>query len=481
MQDHIDGLTGPQPLGAFSYPEGLLLIAGTDPEVDAVRRELSAGRIPTEWPDALAGHRAAYQGRPDAALFVGDDAVTRYNRWVLDPSSASVDAVRASLPSAYAPLADIVGFGMGMLDATDLPEPAEDLAPEVSSLLLGAWAAALSAAGDLSGAVEVLTQAATTGEHDAPALSALLRGNAGMMLHRHAAGDLRARAMLGRATDELARTALRVPRAQMLHLLGTIARDEATAEGAPQGVAATYFEAASEIVERDQTPELWGNITLDLATARLFTPPDPDSDFLNLYLAMAGFRTCRSFFGAADEPERWSRTTIGLAQCLVELSKTGRSDSRAEAVNLYEEVLDAGVLREDRTEHAHIRVDCAELLTDLGEDARAASHLQQAERLFRSIDDEDGAERVRRATDRQMKVTIREGDAPRPEPTRRPEAIRPALRSAALAARQIEKIDNVEATALAIALYEPPVKTPSAPVQEVGKRKKRKMRLFRDA
>ena len=81
-----EALAGPQPLGAFDLPAGMLLVPTRTPEEDSVRRDLLAGRLPSSWPASLEAHRLAHQGDvvAAAAAFTGDDPTDRYNRWVLD-------------------------------------------------------------------------------------------------------------------------------------------------------------------------------------------------------------------------------------------------------------------------------------------------------------------------------------------------------------------------------------------------------------
>src|SRR4051794_9975198 len=107
----------PQPVGAFPLPAGYLLVpAGADTE-DA-RLALLAGRVPDPWPARMRAHELALAGDRDGALAaLGDagDAVSRFNRFVLDPDGADTAALRAELDD-LAPLVDVVAFVLGHSD-----------------------------------------------------------------------------------------------------------------------------------------------------------------------------------------------------------------------------------------------------------------------------------------------------------------------------------------------------------------------------
>ncbi|MDN5745992.1 MAG: hypothetical protein L0H31_12825, partial [Nocardioidaceae bacterium] len=53
-------------LGAFAFPQGLLLVEG----YDDVRTGLAAGVLPTTWPDELRAHDLAHAGQLPAASSV---------------------------------------------------------------------------------------------------------------------------------------------------------------------------------------------------------------------------------------------------------------------------------------------------------------------------------------------------------------------------------------------------------------------------
>ena len=124
----------PQPLGAFPLPLGYLLIPAS-PDTEEARLALLAGRLP-QWPAALRAHELALAGDRDGALAAlqGDDPVTRYNRFVMDPDSEDADDVRSGL-GEFGVLVDVVQFALGRSDtAPDLGDADAELAATVLSV-----------------------------------------------------------------------------------------------------------------------------------------------------------------------------------------------------------------------------------------------------------------------------------------------------------------------------------------------------------
>src|SRR5262245_40077796 len=114
MTDLAHGLpTRPQPLGAFPLPAGYLLVPAGE-ETEPSREARLAGRLPEPWRAVMRAHELALAGERDAALaaLTGDDVVTRYNRFVLDPDgTADPDVLRTDL-GAFGVLVEVVAFAL---------------------------------------------------------------------------------------------------------------------------------------------------------------------------------------------------------------------------------------------------------------------------------------------------------------------------------------------------------------------------------
>lgn len=409
-----DALLHPQPIGAFGLPAGFLLMAGTDESTTAARQSLVSGKFPQPWPATLAAHREVLEGdlsADDAArLFPGDDPVSRYNRWVLDPASDDAASVRAALPASAAALVDVVGYSIGLCDA-----PSDDaaLAPEVRALVLATRATLALTENDPAQAPALLLQGATEAGSESPALAAVLEGNAGTLLQE--LGDLDAAAdHLTRAADALADSDLTDIRAELLYRLGSIAQERA-ASGS--GDARTllheamkhYYDGLQLVTEHDSS-HLWASLNMNLATAHLAVPMTQASDQLRLGVATASLRAARRVFSEIGERGQWATATLNLANALVYTPSTHQGDNLVEAVELYEEVLESGVREHDPLGRARLLANQGNVLAHLGAFEVARPKLVEARYLFEAGMDHDGATTVRGLLDEIAKTQVSDPD-----------------------------------------------------------------------
>ncbi len=396
-------LERPQPVGAFGFPAGLLLVAAGSPQVDAARRELVAGRLPMVWPQELRGHERVHADDVQGALacFTGSGAVDRYNRWVLDAECEDAGEVRAVLPPGFAPLVEVVLYtlGRGEVPTQDVAE----LPAEVVALVLATRAAAAAEAGDGRTAAALLEAGGRTAGPQNPALAAVLLGNAGILLREHG-GDLdRARGLLVEAADALAGTDLRDVRAELLHQRGSIAHEDA-ARGAGDArellqEAMQYYYDGLQLVTEQSAPYLWASLQMNLATAHLASPMTKASDQLRLGVATQALRACRRVFTAQDHPGPWSAATVNLANALVYTPSTHQGDNLVEAVELYEVVLESGVRGRDPLGRARVLANQGNALAHLGIFDQARAKLVEARFLFEEQLDHESATAVRSVLD----------------------------------------------------------------------------------
>ena len=406
-------LDQPQPVGAFGFPAGLLLVPAGPPEVDQARLDLVSGRLPAAWPQPLRGHELVHEDDVPGALacFDGTDPVARYNRWVLDPEREAADEVRAALPDGFGPLVDVVQYTLGRG-----PVPAQDvqgLPAEVAALVLAARAAAAAEQGDGRSAADLLEAGARAAGPGNPALAAVLLGNAGTLLRENGDPD-RARSLLVEAADALAGTDLGEVRAELLHQRGSISQEDA-ARGAGDArellqEAMQYYYDGLHLVTEQSAPYLWASLQMNLATAHLASPMTQASDQLRLGVATQALRACRRVFTPQEHPGPWSAATVNLANALVYTPSTHQADNLVEAVELYEAVLESGVRDRDQLGRARVLANQGNALAHLGIFDQARAKLVEARYLFESQLDHESATAARSVLD---EIAKSEAAAPR--------------------------------------------------------------------
>lgn len=403
----------PQPVGAFGFPAGLLLVAGHAPETSQARAELVAGRLPSSWPADLRGQELTHADDYVAALkaFAGPDPVARFNRWVLDPSTDTAEHMRTALPDSVAPLVDVVAYmiGTGACPAYDVA----GLPGEVAALVLATRATAALEHGDPLAAADLLVEGADAAGAESPALAAVLRGNAGTILRDHGGRD-RAKALLAEAADALTGTDLGEVRAELLHQRGSIAHEDAAAgEGDMRALlqeAMGFYYDGLQLVTEHSAPYLWASLQMNLATAHLSSPMTQASDQLRLGVATQALRACRRVLTPEQHPGPWSTATLNLANALVYTPSTHQGDNLVEAVELYESVLESGIRDQDAVGRARLLSNQGNALAHLGIFGQARAKLVEARFLFEEHLDHDSAMAVRSVLDEIAKAHVTDPD-----------------------------------------------------------------------
>lgn len=409
-------LRRPQPLGAFPMPAGFLLFPDDrDPEVDRARTALTQGRLPVSWPDSLVGQRLAYTGNVDEAIthFAGDSPLERFNRFVLDPESVDTDSLRADLPGNLAPLVDLLNYTLGR---TDEPPVVAESTDEVAALLLAGQASAELAGGSAEAAVGLLHAAAQCANDAAPALSAILLGNAGEIAREHGIDAVRALEDLSAAISLLVDTDLHMARAELHFQLASLIHDLAVQEDLPLTEAVHHYYSALQIVDEKSAPYLWASAHLNLGTAYLTMPMVEASDQLRSGIAMQSLRASLEVFTKEDFPSEWSSAQINLANALVYTPSTHQGDNLVEAVERYEEVLALRDRETDPIGRARLLTNQGNALAHLGIFDHAKAKLYEARYLFEELGDHDSVRTVRGILDEVARESIpQDGREPAPE------------------------------------------------------------------
>lgn len=395
----------PQPLGAFPLPLGYLLIPAS-PETEAARLALLDGQIP-EWPAALRSHELALAGDRDGALAAlsGDDPITRYNRFVMDPDAENADEIRSAL-GEFGVLVDVVLYAIGRSDTA--PEVG-DATGELAAIVLSARASDLLHQGDPAGAIAALHRAA----EEAAAVSQPLRG---VMIGASAsiAQGPDAVSRLERALKALdGAEGLRITRAEMHLTLAGLLHEQAGERPDLLAAAVRNYHSALQLVLREEAPLLWASAHANLATAYLTMPMTEASSQLRLGVAAQSLRSALKVFTPEDYPEQWASVQLNLANSLVYTPSSHQTENLVEAVELYEAVLQARDRETDPLGRARVLANQGNVLAHLGDFDQAKAKLYDARFLFEELGDHESVRTVRGVLDeisRSSALNRTEGD-----------------------------------------------------------------------
>ena len=381
----------PQPLGAFPLPLGYLLIPAS-PDTEDARLALLAGRLP-QWPASLRAHELALADDRDGALAAlsGDDPITRYNRFVMDPDGADPAELRSAL-GEFGVLVDVVLFALGRSDtAPELGEADGELAATV----LSAQASRALQDGDAPTAVALLDRAA----EQAAAVSEPLRG----VLLGAAASILDGPEAVTRLNDALRALEgaedLRIARAELHLALAGLLHEQAVDRPELLNNAVPHYHSALQLVWREEAPLLWASAHANLATAYLTMPMTEASSQLRLGVAAQSLRSALKVYTPEEYPEQWASVQLNLANSLVYTPSSHQGDNLVEAVELYEAVLAARDRDTDPLGRARVLANQGNVLAHLGAFDQAKAKLYEARFLFEELGDHDSVRTVRGVLD----------------------------------------------------------------------------------
>ncbi len=407
-------LPRPQPLGVFPLPAGYLLI-GPGPGHDEVRDALLAGRRPRSFPDSLAFYERAIDGDLDGALAAldalgphdevvadGDDGaaalIARANRLVLDPRPERLDALLTDLGDrdrALRHVVETIGFIVGLRPR---PPAADDVDGEVAALALAAEATLALERNDRAAAIEHLEAAAQAANPvSAPMAGQLLGQLANTQLDE--GGVQRASVTFQAAIDAMEGTDLRASRAELHVAAGAMFQE--MSESAPRLMqqAINHYLQATALVSAESAPETYAIASANLGLAYLTMPMQEASDQLRMGVAVQSMREALEVFTPEHHPDRWSSTQLNLANALVYLPSRHQADNIAEAVGLYEGVLQHRDRQTDPLGRARVLANQGNALAHLGVFGDAKAKLHEARAIFEEFDEEEAVRTVRSVLD----------------------------------------------------------------------------------
>jgi tetratricopeptide (TPR) repeat protein len=391
-------LPDPQPVGIFPLPAGYLLLGPGEAE-DALRTDLLAGRLPADLPEPLRFYGLAVDGDLDGALDALPDPgpgelVDRINRLVLAPdaqSFATLVADTEDLPDRrWHAHVRLIGFTTGL---TDRPPDTSGLAGEFAALAHAAQATAALEAHDRARAADELEAAAQAAHPVSRPMAGQLLGQlANVQLDD--GGVQRATVSFQAALDALEGTDLAVSRAELHVAAGAMFQEMSEAAPRLMQQAINHYHQALALVTADAAPETAAIANANLGLAYLTMPMTEASDQLRMGVAVQSMREALEYFSPTNHPDRWSSTQLNLANALVYLPSRHQADNIAEAIGLYEGVLQHRPAEADPLGRARVLANQGNALAHLGvfDDARAK--LVEARQLFIRFDEPEAASAV---------------------------------------------------------------------------------------
>jgi tetratricopeptide (TPR) repeat protein len=392
----------PQPAGIFPFPAGLLILPSLPcQENEALDRVLAAdltNELPTEWSFFAAAVEKDF-ARALAELGNGEDAISRYNRFVLRPSPETYWDLKPILGGGLGVLLDLVAFSHGYIDE---PPGEDSLDGELLALLLMVRASWRLEQEDPQGAIRVLENASAAARPASPLLAAQIFGQLAE-LRRSTPGQGPARVIQDyRAALQLASgTALDTLRAELWINLGMCYQEAASGQrGALLEAVKAYQEAVHAAYTLERNPEMYALAQNNIALAYLSIPASEASDQLRMGIAVQAFREALKVYGKETHTEMWASVQLNLANALQYLPSSHPQENLIQAVEIYEELLPFRNKAFDPLGYARLLANQANALAHLGIFAPALEKLTEAHKLFHWHNEPEAAASILEMVDR---------------------------------------------------------------------------------
>jgi len=381
-------LLRPQPIGVFDGPAGLILVPAGDGVADLLG-DLARGQVPREWPAAAAPLALALAGETDAALAaLGGAACDRVNRLVLQPTPEHLqDAREAAAGSAE--LQAVVAAAAFAAGLDDRPPALEGAAGEFGTLAATVRASDALAAGDRRGAVPWLERACLLAAGVGPALEGRALAALAELRHRVEGPTLEVASAYEAAEHALAPTGLDVLRAEVRLQRAGVLHELSAEQPGLLVQAVRLYQSALIVLEEAEHPESFAFANMNIGLAMLAMPAVQASDQVRLGVAVQSLRAALRVYTRESHPAEWSSGRLNLANALQYLPSRHREDNLAEAVEIYEELLEVRSPQDDPAAYARVLANQANALAHLGMFAPAQEQYGEARTWFARLGDAD--------------------------------------------------------------------------------------------
>ncbi len=386
-------MLSPQPLGIWSGTAGELLLPQIGDGEGAALARVLRGEL-EGLPRAWSFFALAVRDDAEAALAAieGDDALAAYNRFVFTSAREAFDDLRLRATGDLASLVRLAAYRRGFIAAPPLARSGD---PVIQATLLAGQAFARRATDD-AGPLEDLRAAAEAASTASPLLAARYFSD-WVALAGEGSVDPEELLQALRRARELARDGVLADTKAELALQYGMLCQASAGERRPLLLEAigAYQEALAVFRREGEFAERFALAHMNLAVAYLAMPGEGEAAHLRPAIAIQSLREALRVFSRDTNPYWWATTTMNLATALQEAPTSHPAENLAEAIALYDDVLDVRRVERDPIAIARVQANAGNALVHLGEFVRAIPRLEEAAQLFEGEGDAAAAAAVR--------------------------------------------------------------------------------------
>ncbi len=373
----------PQPVGIFPFPADSLLLPPVPDDQGALAALLNGDAsacVPDEW----AFFTAAIHGSREQALSLlpdSDAPLTRFNRFVLQPTQQTFDSAAQAATGPLRTFLDVSAYTTGFTDAIN---SSSELDGELLAASLAAQAAAHIEQEQTASALNLLQEAAAAARPVSPLYAALLLAQrADLTAENPERTPAQALQDLREALALAENCRLPLFEAQLLMKTGMLLQDTADGQRSALLEAVRCYQAALQKgMTQEQHPRLFGQLQNNLGLAWLSMPAVDSSHQLRTGIAVQSFRYALKVFTKDQDPDLWASVSMNLANALQYAPSSHPEQNLIQAVEIYEDVLSVRTRARDPESHARVLLNQANALAHLGMFRPAVEKLSEAYRLF---------------------------------------------------------------------------------------------------
>lgn len=278
-------------------------------------------------------------------------------------------------------LLDVAAYAAGLAPTIESEFPLDG---ELLALALAASAAFDLEQGRSADAAEKIKRAVEAARGSSPVLAAtLLAQHADIMATMPGAPWTPVVAAVREANRLASNCKLPMLRAELSMKLGMVLQNAANGQRGPLLEAANAYQAALQFgVTAATQPEMFAQLQNNLGLVYLSMPAIEASQQLRTGIAVQSFRRALEVYSREEHPDMWASINMNLASALVYAPSSHPQDNLIQAVEIYEDVLTIRCRAKDPVAYALVLLNQANALAHLGIFKPALDKLAEAYKLF---------------------------------------------------------------------------------------------------
>ncbi len=145
------------------------------------------------------------------------------------------------------------------------------------------------------------------------------------------------------------------------------------------------YTNALSFYKKEKFPKTYALIKNNIALAYLVMPIEVPEDQLKLSYAVQCLKEVRSIYSKEEDYNEWVAATINMANALQHLPSSNPAKNLVKAIELYDEILTDGRIKDDPIKLAKVLANYGSALAHLGLLAKGKTYLEKSKDIFKQF------------------------------------------------------------------------------------------------